>query len=88
MKQDNSDVGARERNKIKQTFKLGFSQQELNIWPLGDELENSTIEPWGRTPERYASQRQICYHFIVDERMAKIAIVYFNNYNEKYMRKV
>ena len=45
MKQDNSDVGARERNKIKQTFKLGFSQQELNIWPLGDELENSTIEP-------------------------------------------
>lgn len=50
MKQDNSDVGARERNKIKQTIQqnkpdLGFSRQELNIWPLGDELENSTAEP-------------------------------------------
>ena len=50
MKQDNSDVGARERNKIKQTIQqnkpeLDFSRQELKIWPLGDELENSTAEP-------------------------------------------
>ena len=36
MKLDNSDVGARERNRTKQTIQqnkpgLGFSRQELNI---------------------------------------------------------
>ena len=91
MKQDNSDVGARDRNKTKQTIK----QNKRETKCLTARVQYLTTQRWARKLHYRAIRKdswKVCLKetnllpLAVDDRMAKI--VYFHNYHDKYMRKV